>query len=61
VSIKYKKLKSKVEEEVKQNEIVAINQRLNDIHSKFDGFLQDKEGYIEERKRQEHSGNFKDH
>jgi hypothetical protein len=39
----YKKLKSKVEEEVKQNEIVAINQRLNDIHSKFDGFLQDRE------------------
>jgi len=27
----------------------------------LDGFLQDKEGYIEERKRQEHSGNFKGH
>jgi organic radical activating enzyme len=45
----YKKLKSKVEEEVKQNEIVAINQRLNDIHSKFDGFLQDRERRKQEK------------
>jgi hypothetical protein len=45
----YKKLKSKIQEEVKQNEIVAINQRLNDIHSKFDGFLQDRERRKQEK------------
>lgn len=39
----YHKLKAKVEEEVSKNEIVAMNQRLNDIHSKFDSFLQDRE------------------
>lgn len=39
----YHKLKAKVDEEVKKNEIVSINQRINDIHSKFDSFLQDRE------------------
>lgn len=39
----YHKLKEKVNEEVQKNEIVAMNQRLNDIHSKFDSFLQDRE------------------
>ena len=39
----YHKLKAKVEDEVKKNEIVSINQRINDMHSKFDNFLQDRE------------------
>ena len=38
----YHKLKAKVDEEVKKNEIVAINQRLNDLGSKFDCYLQEK-------------------
>jgi ATP-dependent Clp protease ATP-binding subunit ClpA len=50
----YHKLKAKVEEEVKANEIVNINQRLNDIHSKFDSFLQDREQRkIEKAQRKE--------
>ena len=39
----FKKLKEKVDEEVKKNEIVAINQKLEDMHMKFNGFLQDRE------------------
>jgi ATP-dependent Clp protease ATP-binding subunit ClpA len=54
----YHKLKAKVEDEVKQNEIVAINQRLNDMHSKFDGFLQDRQQRKVEKaqRKQEKSG-----
>ena len=37
------KLKAKVEDEVKKNEIVSINERINEIHGKFDNFLQDRE------------------
>lgn len=54
----YHKLKAKVEEEVKANEIVAMNQRLNDIHSKFDTFLQDREKRKiekEQKKEQKHT------
>jgi hypothetical protein len=32
-----------VESEVKANEIVNINKKLEDMYSKFDGFLQDRE------------------
>lgn len=39
----YRKLKSKVEDEVKVNELSSINKRLTDMYSKFDGFLQDRE------------------
>ena len=39
----YHKLKAKVEDEVKQNEIVAINKKLEDMHSRFNGFLEDRE------------------
>ena len=39
----YHKLKAKVEDEVKKNEIVSINERINEIHGKFDNFLQDRE------------------
>jgi hypothetical protein len=54
----YHKLKAKVEDEVKQKEIVAINQRLNDMHSKFDGFLQDRQQRKVEKaqRKQEKSG-----
>ena len=45
----YKKLKSKVEEEVKQNEIVAINQKIADMHSKFDAFLEDRQKRKQEK------------
>lgn len=38
----YKKIKEKVDDEVKKNEIVAINQKLNELHSKFEGYLQEK-------------------
>ena len=39
----YHKLKAKVEDEVKANEIVNINKKLEDMHTKFDVFLQDRE------------------
>jgi hypothetical protein len=39
----YHKIKEKVESEVKANEIVNINKKLEDMYSKFDGFLQDRE------------------
>lgn len=38
----YKKLKEKVDEEVKKNEIVAINKKMDELYSKFDGYLQEK-------------------
>jgi hypothetical protein len=48
------KAKAEADDEVKKNEIVMINQRLNDIHNKFDGFLQDRErSKIEKAKRKE--------
>lgn len=54
----YHKLKAKVEEEVKANEIVAMNQRLNDIHNKFDTFLQDREQRkIEKAQRKQEKNN----
>lgn len=39
----YKKLKERVDDEVKKNEIVLINKKLEDMYSRFDGFLQDRE------------------
>ena len=44
----YHKMKAKVEEEVKANEIVNINKKLEDMYSKFDGFL----SYREKRKQE---------
>ena len=38
----YKKIKEKVDEEVKKNEIVSINKKLEDLHNKFEGYLQEK-------------------
>lgn len=38
----YKKLKQKVEEEVKVNEIVSINKKLDELYGKFDGYMQEK-------------------
>jgi hypothetical protein len=38
----YKKLKEKVDEEVKKNEIVLINKKMDELYSKFDGYLQEK-------------------
>ena len=38
----YKKIKEKVNEEVSKNEIVTMNQKLNDLHGKFEGYLQEK-------------------
>ena len=38
----YKKIKERVDDEVKKNEIVVINQKLNDLHGKFEGYLQEK-------------------
>ena len=39
----YHKLKAKVEDEVKSNEIVSINKKLEDMYSKFNGFLEDRD------------------
>ena len=36
------KAKQEADEEVKKNEIVAINKRLEDLYGKFDGYLQEK-------------------
>lgn len=54
----YHKLKAKVEDEVKQNEIVAMNKRLEDIHLRFNGFLEDRERRKQEKaqRKQEKSG-----
>ena len=38
----YKKIKEKVSEEVSKNEIVSINKKMEDLYSKFDGYLQEK-------------------
>lgn len=38
----YKAIKEKVETEVKANEIVQINKKLEDLYGKFDGYLADK-------------------
>lgn len=54
----YRKLKDRVEDEVKQNEIVSINKRLSDMHSKFDGFLEERQrSKLEkaQRKEQKHT------
>ena len=45
----YHKLKEKVENEVKANEIVNINKKLEDMYTKFDGFLQDRERRKQEK------------
>jgi hypothetical protein len=45
----YRKLKSKVEDEVKVNEIVSINKKLEEFNSRFDGFLQDREKRKQEK------------
>ena len=39
----YRKLKTKVEDEVKLNEIVAINKKLEDFNSRFNCFLDDRD------------------
>ena len=39
----YHKLKQKVEDEVKANEIVHINKKLDDMYNRFNGFLEDRE------------------
>jgi 16S rRNA C1402 (ribose-2'-O) methylase RsmI len=39
----YKKVKEQVDEDVKKNEIVVINKKLDEMYHKFDGFLQDRE------------------
>lgn len=54
----YQKVKEKVDDEVKRNEIVAINKRLEEFTSKFDGFLQDREKRKQEKavkKEQKHA------
>ncbi len=38
----YHKLKARVDDEVKKNEIVAINKKMEDLYNKFDGYLQEK-------------------
>jgi hypothetical protein len=38
----YKKLKEKVDDEVKKNEIVLINKKMDELYTKFDGYLQEK-------------------
>jgi hypothetical protein len=45
----YKKLKEKVETEVKQNEIVNINKHLSDLNTRFNGFLEDRMKAKEEK------------
>lgn len=45
----YHKIKQRVEDEVKANEIVSINNKLNDMYSKFDTFLQDREKRKQEK------------
>lgn len=37
-----KEAKDIADDEVKKNEIVAINKKLEDLHSKFEGYLQEK-------------------
>lgn len=46
----YKKVKEQVDEDVKKNEIVIINKKIDEMNHKFDGFLQDRE-----RRKQEKS------
>jgi hypothetical protein len=38
----FKKIKEKVSEEVSKNEIVSINKKMEELYSKFDGYLQEK-------------------
>lgn len=38
----YKNLKSKVEDEVKRNEIVLINKKMDDLYGKISGYLEEK-------------------
>lgn len=38
----YKNLKSKVEDEVKKNEIVLINKKMDDLYGKLNGYLEEK-------------------
>jgi hypothetical protein len=48
------KAKEFADDEVKKNEIVSINKKLEDMYSKFDGFLQDREKRkIEKAQRKE--------
>ena len=53
----YKIIKQKVEDEVKANEIVSINNKLNDMYTKFNGFLEDRDKRKNEKmiKKQEKS------
>lgn len=49
------KAKQEADEEVKKNEIVSINKRLEDLYGKFDGYLQEKavRRQLKEQTRQE--------
>lgn len=48
------KAKEEADVEVKKNEIVSINKKLEDMYTKFDGFLQDREKRkIEKQQRKE--------
>ena len=38
----YRKLKDKVEDEVKRNEIVLINKKMDDLYGKINGYLEEK-------------------
>jgi hypothetical protein len=56
----YHKMKAKVEEEVKANEIVNINKKLEDMYSKFDGFLSDREKRKQEKSQRKQEKQAKD-
>ena len=45
----YRKLKQRVEDEVKQNEIISINKKMEDLHNSFQGFLQDRQQHKAEK------------
>jgi hypothetical protein len=56
----YHKMKEKLESEVKANEIVNINKRLEDMYSRFDGFLQDREKRKQEKSQRKQDKQAKD-
>ena len=45
----FHKIKEKADEEVKKNEIVNINKKLEDIHTRFNSFLDDREKRKQEK------------
>jgi hypothetical protein len=51
----YKKLKEKVNDEVKKNEIVLINKKMDELYNKFDGYLQEKtqRRHMKDQRKQE--------